>query len=260
MYLAQNAPLNGWPWAALKCILLRRFILPQVRVMQATRKRMYDGNKPFLVASRSGGDPTDKFPSCRFDWLDISIYAIPWSKVEEMTSVYLVPPLVPDMLSLMKAFIDYSREKRDERFVLLSASVVEPGGPAAGKVHEHLARIDVEYCVLRPTWFMEDLGSSTHYLEYEQYRKPIKLAEDNIYSTTGDGKALFVFAGILGRKITHVKLTQLEMASLFYGRNGHAKRIAKGMEVTLNSAVLRITGRPPIRFSTYVKSVRHAWE
>ncbi len=113
-----------------------------------------DGNKPFLVASRSGGNPTDGFPSCRFDWLDATTYAIPWSKVEEITSVYLVPPLVLDMVPPMKAFIDYCREKGVKRFVLLSASVVEPGGPAAGKVHEYLARIGVDYCVLRPTWFM----------------------------------------------------------------------------------------------------------
>ncbi len=65
-----------------------------------------DGNKPFLVASRSGGNPTDGFPSCRFDWLDATTYAIPWSKVEEITSVYLVPPLVFDTVPPMKYLID----------------------------------------------------------------------------------------------------------------------------------------------------------
>lgn len=144
-----------------------------------------DGNKPFLVASRSGGDPADEFPSCRFDWLDATTYAIPWSKVEEITSVYLVPPPVLDMLPPMKAFIDYCREKGVERFVLLSASVVEPGGPAAGKVHEYLVSIGVEYCVLRPTWFMENFS--------KQPRKLVK-PEDNIYSATGEGKVPFVSA------------------------------------------------------------------
>ncbi|KAG7447650.1 uncharacterized protein BT62DRAFT_930672 [Guyanagaster necrorhizus] len=33
---------------------------------------------------------------------------------------------------------------------LLSTSIIEPGGPAAGKVHEYLVRIEVDYCVLRP--------------------------------------------------------------------------------------------------------------
>ncbi|KAK0499574.1 putative ergot alkaloid A [Armillaria luteobubalina] len=159
-----------------------------------------DGNKPFLVASRSGGDPTDEFPSCRFDWLDATTYAIPWSKVEEITSVYLVPPPVLDMLPPMKAFIDYCREKGVERFVLLSASVVEPGGPAAGKVHEYLVNIGVEYCVLRPTWFMGESeilsrGSGELMVLSENFskqpRKPVKPG-DNIYSATGEGKVPFV--------------------------------------------------------------------
>ncbi|KAK0243276.1 hypothetical protein EDD85DRAFT_322719 [Armillaria nabsnona] len=260
-----------------------------------------DENKPFLVASRSGGDPTDEFPSCRFDWLDATTYAIPWSKAKEITSVYLVPPLVLDMVPPMKAFIDYCREKGVKRFVLLSATVVEPGGPAAGKVHEYLARIGVDYCVLRPTWFMENFS--------ELHRKPIK-PEDKIYSAAGDGKVPFVSAediaavafralvdpqshntdhfirgpellsydevaeiltGILGRKITHVKLTQLEMVNLFTKATGMPKeyadmlalmdvQLAKGVEETLDDTVLRITGRPPIQFSTFAKSVKHVWE
>ncbi|SJL04904.1 uncharacterized protein ARMOST_08275 [Armillaria ostoyae] len=86
---------------------------------------------------------------------------------------------------VLKAFIDYCREKGVVQFVLLSASVVEPGGPAAGKVHDYLARTGVEYCVLRPMWFIEVFS--------EQHRKPIK-PEDKIYSATGDRKVPFVSA------------------------------------------------------------------
>ncbi|KAK0230275.1 hypothetical protein IW262DRAFT_388800 [Armillaria fumosa] len=278
-----------------------------------------DGNKPFLVASRSGGDHTDEFPSCRFDWLDATTYAIPWSKVEEITSVYLVPPPVLEMLPPMKAFIDYCREKRVKRFVLLSASVVEPGGFAAGKVHEYLTRIGVEYCVLRPTWFMGEseilsrgpgeLMTLSENFSKQPHRKPIK-PEDKIYSATGEGKVPFVSAEdiaavafralvdpqshntdhfirgpellsydevaeiltrTLGRKITHVKLTQLELANLFTEVTGMPKeyadmlalmdvQIAKGVEETLDDTVLRITGRPPINFSTFAKSVKYVWE
>ncbi|KAK0491507.1 hypothetical protein IW261DRAFT_1438106 [Armillaria novae-zelandiae] len=255
---------------------------------------LQDGNKPFLVASRSGGDPTDEFPSCRFDWLDATTYAIPWSKVEEITSVYLVPPPVLDMLPPMKVFIDYCLEKGVKRFVLLSASVVEPGGFAAGKVHEYLARIDVEYCVLRPTWFMGNLSNP----------------KDKIYSATGEGKVPFVSAEdiaavafralvdlqshntdhfirgpellsydevaeiltrTLGRKIAHVKLTQLEMVNLLTEVTGMPKeyadimalmdvQISKGVEETLDDTVLSITGRPPIGFSTFAKSIKYVWE
>ncbi|SJL02524.1 related to ergot alkaloid biosynthetic protein A [Armillaria ostoyae] len=175
------------------------------------------------------------------------------------------------------------------------------GGPAAGKVHEYLAGIGVDYCVLRPTWFMENFS--------EHHRKPIK-PEDKIYSATGDGKVPFVSAediaavafralvdpqshntdhfirgpellsydevaeiltGILGRKITHVKLTQSEMANLFTEATGMPKeyadmlaladvQIAKGVEETLDDTVLTITGRSPIQFSTFAKSVKHVWE
>ncbi|PBK67028.1 hypothetical protein ARMSODRAFT_959703 [Armillaria solidipes] len=143
----------------------------------------------------------------------------------------------------------------------------------------------------------------------EQHRKPIK-PEDKIYSATCDGKIPFVSAediaavafralvdpqshntdhfirgpellsydevaeiltGILGRKITHVKLTQLEMANLFTEATGMPKeyadmlalmdvQIAKGVEETLDDVVFRITGRPPIRLSTFVKSVKYVWE
>ncbi|KAK0207009.1 hypothetical protein DFS33DRAFT_1318412 [Desarmillaria ectypa] len=260
-----------------------------------------DANKPFLVASRSAGVPADEFPSCRFDWLDTATYPNPWSKVEDIISVYLVPPQVLDMLPPMKAFIDYCREKGVKRFVLLSASVIEPGGPVAGKVHEYLAKIGVDYCVLRPTWFMENFS--------QQHRGPFK-SENKIYSATGDGKVPFVsaediaavafralvdpeshntdhfirgpellsynevaeiFTEILGRKITHVKLTQLEMAEWFTKATGMPEEyanmlalmdvhIAKGAEETLDDTVLRVTGRSPIQFSTFAKSVRQVWE
>ncbi|SJL16769.1 uncharacterized protein ARMOST_20298 [Armillaria ostoyae] len=86
---------------------------------------------------------------------------------------------------VLKAFIDYCREKGVVRFMLLSTSVVEPGGPAAGKVHDYLARTGIEYCVLRPMWFIEVFS--------KQHRKPIK-PEDKIYSATGDRKVLFISA------------------------------------------------------------------
>ncbi|KAK0230269.1 hypothetical protein IW262DRAFT_1230187, partial [Armillaria fumosa] len=116
--------------------------------------------------------------------------------------------------------------------------------------------------------------------------------EDNIHSATGDGKAPFVFAEdivavafralvdlqshnthhficglellalpkyslVLGRKIIHVELTQLEMANLFTEIMSMPReyadmlalmdvQIATGVEV--DNAVLKITGRLPIRF------------
>jgi hypothetical protein len=36
---------------------------------------------------------------------------------------------------------------------LMSAAVLETGGPMMGEVNEYLASLDVEYCALRPSWF-----------------------------------------------------------------------------------------------------------
>lgn len=52
-----------------------------------------------------------------------------------------------------------------KRFVLLSASPFERGGPSLGQVHDYLAELGekggkeeggkgIEWAVLRPTWFM----------------------------------------------------------------------------------------------------------
>ncbi|KAJ7880911.1 hypothetical protein B0H13DRAFT_2050068 [Mycena leptocephala] len=46
-----------------------------------------------------------------------------------------------------------------KRFVFMSASVIEAGGPMMGQVHEYLRSLTVEYCVLRPTWFFGALWS-----------------------------------------------------------------------------------------------------
>ena len=41
------------------------------------------------------------------------------------------------------------------RFVLLSATSVNPGGPMMGEVHEYLRGLEgVEWTVLRPAWFV----------------------------------------------------------------------------------------------------------
>ena len=68
--------------------------------------------------------------------------------------MYMVAPMASDMLSATKPFTDYAIGKGVKRFVLLSSSAIELGGPAHGKVHEYLVEKKVDYGVLRPTWFM----------------------------------------------------------------------------------------------------------
>jgi hypothetical protein len=55
----------------------------------------------------------------------------------------------------MNAFVDLAVQRYGvRRFVLLAGSSTEVGGWHVGNVWAHLAELKVEYCVLRPTWFM----------------------------------------------------------------------------------------------------------
>lgn len=120
---------------------------------------LHAANAPFLVASRSV-DLNYPHKQAHFDWLDEKSYETPFSHVaadgmQPISTVYLVPPPVFDLAPPMLRFIDFARPRGVRRFVLLSASTIDLGGPAMGQMHEYLAKLlDIEYAVLRPTWFM----------------------------------------------------------------------------------------------------------
>ena len=96
-----------------------------------------------------------KFPTTRFDWLDDTTWEAPFQQTSgQISAVYLVSPPVTDPLPPMSRFIDFARARGVRRFVLLTASAIPRGGIGMGKVHDYLASLGVEYCVLRPTWFM----------------------------------------------------------------------------------------------------------
>lgn len=108
---------------------------------------------PTLIASRSGPGIYG-FAGCKFDWMDESTYGNPFTQASHITAIYLVGPMILDKSPPVKKFIDYSVEQGVKRFVLLSASALEPGGPSEGTIHQYLIDRKVEYSVLRPTWFM----------------------------------------------------------------------------------------------------------
>lgn len=114
---------------------------------------------PFLIASRSS-DPNTPYVQAKFDWLDENTYGNPFETASSnglgsISGVYIVSPPIMDMVPPMNAFVDFARAKGVKRFVLMSASTLKMGDVAMGKVHEHIASLgDVEWAVLRPTWFM----------------------------------------------------------------------------------------------------------
>lgn len=121
---------------------------------------LQEAKTPFLLASRRGkAAAPPEMPATKFDWLDSSSFENPFQHKfpggESISAVYLVAPEVADPTSPMNGFVDYAiREHGVKRFVLIGGSSSEPGGHHVGKVWQHLLDLGVEYCVLRPSWFM----------------------------------------------------------------------------------------------------------
>ncbi|KZP03273.1 putative ergot alkaloid A [Athelia psychrophila] len=137
---------------------------------------------PFLTTSRSGPSTSDPnaYPCVRFDWLDPTTHDALFAGTD-VDRVYLVAPPVMDMVGIMTAFIDRAIRSGVTRFVLLSASTFDETGPAMGAVHKYIKSLGsgVEYCVLRPTWFMENLTEAS--------TLSLRMQDDTIYSATGSG-------------------------------------------------------------------------
>jgi uncharacterized protein YbjT (DUF2867 family) len=123
------------------------------KVSTAIAALMKENDHPTILAARKGTAPPG-FTGCKFDWLDSTTYNAPFEKAQNINAVFLVAPAVADVAPPMRAFIDFARTKGVKRFVLLSASVFEAGGPAMGQAHGYLIELGVEFTVLRPSWFM----------------------------------------------------------------------------------------------------------
>ncbi len=126
----------------------------------------------------------DSADQVRFDWQDSSSYQ---AALDNVKAIYLVAPAnVSEPLDVMRPFIDRAIADGVERFVLLSASSLEEGGPMMGAVHGYLREHAPRWFVLRPTWFMQNFS--------EQQHLPTIRDEHAIYSATGNGRVPFIDA------------------------------------------------------------------
>jgi uncharacterized protein YbjT (DUF2867 family) len=91
----------------------------------------------------------------------------------------------------MISFTEAAMARGVNRFVLLSGSPIEAGGPAMGKVHAWLQTSDAEWAVLRPSWFMQNLSEGPHRLTIRDERA--------IYTAAGDGRVPFISAWDIAR-------------------------------------------------------------
>lgn len=132
------------------------------------------------VATRRPARPGE----VRFDWSDAATFDGAFGGI---CAVYLVAPAgVADPLAAMLPGLEHAMAANVRRFVLLSASSLEEGGPMMGAVHRRLREHAPEWVVLRPTWFMQNLS--------EQQHLPTIRIERAIYSATGDGRVAFIDA------------------------------------------------------------------
>ncbi|HEY8479450.1 MAG TPA: ergot alkaloid biosynthesis protein [Spirillospora sp.] len=145
------------------------------RLLAALRAR----GVPARAASRRPGEGR-----VHFDWTDRGTWN---AAVDGAGSAYLVSPSgVADPASLVIEFVEAAMARGVARFVLLSASLLEAGGPAMGRVHQWLAGSASEWAVLRPSWFMQNFSEGPH-------RATIR-EEHAIYSATGAGRVPFISA------------------------------------------------------------------
>jgi ergot alkaloid biosynthesis protein len=134
-----------------------------------------------LSASRSS-QASGEIRSAAFDWYDPRGHDAALQGVER---IYLVAPVgANDPIEVMAPFIERAIAKGARRFVLLSSSLIEEGGPAMGAVHALLRRSAPEWAVLRPSWFMENFSVGQHAATIRD--------EDAIYSATDDGLVPFI--------------------------------------------------------------------
>ncbi|MCB1692068.1 MAG: ergot alkaloid biosynthesis protein [Pseudomonadales bacterium] len=151
------------------------------RVMQALR-----GNDiECIAASRRGGDQG----SVRFDWFDAGTWE---TALRGITSAYLVAPTgAPYPEEVMVPFIERAIASGTSRFVLLSASLLERGDPGLGQVHAWLAESEVNWSVLRPSWFMDNFAEGRHLRDVREHSR--------IISATGSARVGFISSEDIAR-------------------------------------------------------------
>jgi len=109
-----------------------------------------------VIATRKGTAPPG-YIGYKFDCLDSASYAAPFGKAPDIVSVFLVGPTVLDPSELLKSFVDFAVTKGVKRFVLLSDSVFEAGGPVMEQVHQHLIDRKLEFCYHAAHVFMGEV-------------------------------------------------------------------------------------------------------
>ncbi|KAF9459739.1 hypothetical protein BDZ94DRAFT_1199056 [Collybia nuda] len=208
---------------------------------------LQNANYSFLIASRS----PEKLPEehrgqgVKFDWNDPTTFENPFKADTNIDRVYLICAVAVDRLAIMKPWIDLAVSKGVKRIVLVSASVFPYGGESAGAVHKYIAELGIDYCVLRPTWFMENFSTQFYHAICENNEIATSALDGRVALVSVDDimevafralvdekshntdhvivgpellsydEAVGILSEVIGRKITHRHMPQTE-AKEFY--------------------------------------------
>ncbi|KAF7517125.1 hypothetical protein G7054_g13906 [Neopestalotiopsis clavispora] len=148
--------------------------------------------KPFLLGSRQGPlahtESHDSQQTCvKFDMGDESTWTEPFRHNAQIEAVYLMEPRISEPWVSMNKFVDFAAQKHGvKRFVLCAGMSAAIGKDGMGRVWEHFIKSGVDYCVLRPSWFMENLLEPGSAFTINTHNK--------IFTATQDGKIPFVSA------------------------------------------------------------------
>lgn len=130
--------------------------------------------------------------SARFDWHDESTWG---PALEGIDAVYLVKPHSEDVVEVIGRFVDAMKDAGAGRLLLLSECAAQTR--SSDITERHAERVvqasDLEWTILRPSWFMEDIVD-------EDFFGPMVRNDRIIVMTTG-GSAI---AWIDGRDIAEV--------------------------------------------------------
>lgn len=110
-------------------------------------------NIHFLLASRNLPISSSlSRPHVIFDWTDHTTW--PKAFTQPIEAVYMMEPQVAQPWVPMISFLDFAISKGVKRFVLCAGTTAERGKDGMGRVWDAFVEKEVEFCVLRPSWFM----------------------------------------------------------------------------------------------------------
>lgn len=185
---------------------------------------------------------TERADPARFDWDDESTWG---PALEGVDGVYLVQPTSADVVEVVGRFLDAMKAARATRLVFLSecAAQTRPDDITERQVELVVESSDLEWTILRPSWFMQDIVD-------EYFFGPMVRDDRIIVMTTGGSATAWIDA----RDIAEVAAEVLVNG----GAAGQALSLTGPDALTLDQLAERITAAASSPVTGVEESLREA--